>query len=804
MNGLRNAGRFWQGRPARSPAPLGVATAIGALSGASLILFGCADLPAGLLLQSMLLLGLVLWGRGGRSRWLGPVLAGFGWAGLHAGWALALRLPAEWEGRDVEVSGQVVGLPEAEAGRTRFLFRVDPDGEQPEVLRGRLLRLSWHDPSGHEGGGNAGRAELRSGGRWRFGIRLRAPRGLSNPGGFDSERNMVAHRLGATGHVLRPETAQQLHTRNSIDGWRERMAQRIEMRAPASSERFIRALALGDTRGLTGTDWEQLRATGLTHLIAISGFHVGVVASFFAALAGAMWRLCPVLARNWPRPQAMAVVSLLAALGYAAVAGFALPTVRTVLMIGVAMAARLWRRPLGVVHSLALALIAVLAFDPLSLLMAGFWLSFAGVAWLVWCLPRTPAQAWFGFLSAQGVATLGLLPLTMALFGQASLAGPVANLLAIPWWSLVVVPLALLGTALEALHSGWGTGIWRLAAGCFDPSWRLFQWLGSTRVAMQWLSEAPVQALPLALLGAFCLLMPRASPGKPLALLLWLPMLCPPRELPAPGELELVVIDVGQGLSVLVRTAGHSLLYDAGPAVPEGFDAGDRVVLPALRALGVTHLDRIVISHADMDHAGGLDAVRRGIWPDATFAPEGADIERTLPCRAGMAWEWDGVSFRLLHPPVHFPYLGNESSCVLRVEGRYGAVLLPGDLGQVIERRLAREVPEQVRADVVVAGHHGSKGSSAPLFVNATGARLAVMSAGHGNRFGHPDAGVVRRWRRAGAEVINTADSGAIRIWLDADGMALRERRVSRARWWDAARFSDPGKVPAAILSDHE
>ena len=288
------------------------------------------------------------------------------------------------------------------------------------------------------------------------------------------------------------------------------------------------------------------------------------------ATCGALWRLFPALGHAMPRPQAAALAALAGAVAYAGVAGFALPTVRTVLMIAVAVAARLGRRPLRLSGSLALAAIAIVLVDPLALLSAGFWLSFGGVAWLLWCLPDAGRRPLRDFLPAQWVATLGLLPLTAILFGQASLAGPLANLVAVPWWSLVVVPLSLLGTALEAVHDGAGAWAWRAAGACFAPSWQLFERMAASPFALWWLPEAEAWALPVALLAAFWLLLPRGVPGKGLALLLWLPLLWPPRELPAPGGVELHVLDVGQGLALVARTSRHVLLYDAGPAARGG------------------------------------------------------------------------------------------------------------------------------------------------------------------------------------------------------------------------------------------
>lgn len=765
---------------ARTP-PFGIAVAIGLLAG---IGGGLAlpALPPWPLLALAFAVGFALWlVRDAGWRIGGAVLLGFGLAGLAAAATLARQLPAAWEQRDVVVDGRIVELPVIEPRRTRFLFRVDAGATQAAPLRGRLLRLAWYDDR------QAPRVAFESGSRWRLQVRLRAPRGLRNPGASDGEKHALAQRIAASGYVRNPELARRLAPPAGIDAWRERMAARITRAVARESSRFVRALALGDTRGLDQRDWERLRANGLTHLIAISGFHVGLVAGFFALFASAAWWLLPSWGRRVPRPQAAAVAALCGALVYAAVAGFALPTVRTALMIAVVVAAKLWRRPQRAAEALALAGIAVLLVDPLALLGAGFWLSFLGVAWLLWCLPRATSRPLRDFLSAQGVATVGLLPLTAVLFGQASLTGPLANLLAVPWWSLVVVPLALLGTGLETLHAGLGGWAWRLAAQAFDLGWPLFVRLADSPLALWWLPEARWFALPLALLGAFWLLLPRGVSGKPLALLLWLPLLWPSRALPAPGEAELVVIDVGQGLSVLVRTAHHALLYDMGPAVRDGFDAGERAVVPVLHAAGVRRLDAAVVSHGDNDHAGGWPSVQAVFAVGRVLAPEGGPTPAARPCRAGVAWQWDGVRFRFLHPTPHFPYLGNEASCVLRIETAYGAALLTGDIGEVIERDLVRRAPADLQADVVLVPHHGSGGSSDPAFVAATGARHALVSSGAGNRFGHPQPAVVARWCQAGAQVVDTAAGGATQVRLVAGGPGIQQRRLTHPRLWDAA-----------------
>jgi competence protein ComEC len=723
-----------------------------------------------------------------RRRVLGAFLCGFAWTGLHGAYALAVQLPSSLEKQETIVTGRIVDLPEHEPRRTRFLFEIDTDGARRPELQGRTLRLAWYDDE-HRKDASRPRFGLKAGQRWSLPVRLRAPRGLRNPGGADAEKFAVAQRLTATGYVYAPEMAERQSAPHGLEAWREAMSVRIARQVASPCSRFIRALALGDTRALGDADWEVLRANGLTHLIAISGFHVGLVAGFFALIVRGVWWLWPALARRWPLPVTAALAAVSGAALYAAAAGFALPTLRTVLMIAVVAAARTWRRPVRAFAALALAAVAIILVDPLAVTGAGFWLSFLGVAWLLWCLPHGGGHPLREFLSAQGVATLGLLPPSVALFGQASLAGPIANLVAVPWWSLVVVPLALVGLLLEALHPGAGGWAWRLAAWCFDLSWPLFEWLAGSGLALWWLPEPRWFALPLALIAAFWWLLPRGTPGKRLALLLWLPLLWPDRHLPERGGVELLVIDVGQGLSVLVRTHEHALLYDMGPAIRDGFDAGERAVIPALHALGVRRLDRAVISHGDNDHAGGFAAVGVQFPVTDVLAPDGVTLPApSKACTAGLIWNWDGVGFRFLHPPSHFPYLANESSCVLRIDSAHGSILLTGDIGEVIERDLVRLHAEDLRTDVVLVAHHGSAGSSDPAFVDATRPRVALVSSGHGNRFGHPRPDVMQRWRHAGASTFDTSANGALRLRFSARGPDVETRRGAQPRWWDASR----------------
>lgn len=752
------------------------------LSGVSLVQLS-PSLPPLWLGTCGLAVAIGLFLRKNRLRALGAFLLGLAWAGLVGQWVMQSRWSVGEAKRDVLIEGRVLGLPQRAMDSIRFDFRVEAGGSDAPI--GRKVRLSWYGPT----------PAIAPGSRWRLKARLKRPHGTVNPGGYDFEKSALVQRLAATGYVRDSSTARRLQPGRGLDAWRDRLSQKIATSLPHGRGRFVQALVLGDTRGLTDEDWEILRATGLTHQIAISGFHVGMVAGFGVLLVIGLYRLFPTLGRGLPRPQATALGALFFALGYTALAGFALPTVRTLLMIAAALLAKLLRRASSGSDALALALICVLVFDPLSVLTPGFWLSFGGVAWLMWCLPpERKAGVAKPFLSAQGVAALGLLPLTVWFFGQASLPGPLANLMGVPIISLVIVPLALLGLLVLPLSAAAASYCWLAAAVAMEALWRLLKPIGQWPAAAVWLPEPSLAALALAIIGAFWLLLPRGLPGKGLAVLLFLPLLWPNLHLPRLGEAQITVIDVGQGLSVLVRTSDHALLFDAGPASERGLDFGEAAVVPALRALGVRHLDRIILSHGDNDHAGGAAAVRKAFPGARVSAPEGwAGVGMSL-CQRADHWTWNGVNFRILHPPPLFPYLRNDSSCVLRIEAGGHVALLPGDIGRHVETRLIREQSHWLRADLLVVPHHGSGTSSSLEFVTAVQPRWAVLTTGAENRFGLPRADIVERYRQAGSVPLNTAGTGALRFTLGREGAVLREnRRQDRARYWRELLVSGSG-----------
>jgi competence protein ComEC len=769
----------------RRVAPAGPAVACALLAGATSVQVAPALPPVGATLVATATL-VLLWAWRAEALVRVPVVfvLGAAWAAHAGSAALALRLPVALEGAEVEVEGFIDGLPRRGERSDRFelAHATVQVGTRTERIDG-IVRLAVYDE----------RRALVPGQRVRAIAKLKRPRGTQNPGGFDFERFALQQRVAATGYVrawldappARPAAIDGL--RLAASGWIAR-----EVR-DARIAGLLRALAVGDQGAIDDRDWDVLRATGTTHLIAISGFHVGVVAGLAALLAGLAFRIRPALALRVPRRQGEAAGALLGAIGYSLLAGMSLPVLRTLLMLAVLLGAQLGRRALGPASGLALALVALLAFDPLAVLSAGFWLSFVGVAWLMFCLGgesgRPRLLPTFG--RAQVAMAIGLLPLTAWFFQQGAVAGPLANLAAVPVVSLLVVPLLLLAVLLHVWLPLLAGALLGLAAWLLAVLWRLLEALASLPWAQAWLPEPGGAALLLALVGALLLLLPRAVPGRALGLLLFAPLLLPARDAPVRGGFDVVVIDVGQGLSVLVRTARHALLYDAGAAPPGGLDQGEAAVVPAVRALGVRRLDALVLSHDDNDHAGGGPSVIAALRPRRILSGSG-----TLPgvrCAAGMVWHWDGVRFELLHPPASFPEVGNDASCVLRIASGAASALLPGDLSADMERRLVREGRV---APVVLSlmSHHGSANSSSPEFLDALRPRVAVASAGYRSRFGHPAPAALARHEARGVTVEATVATGALAFRFAPDGSwrRLARRETVRRYWHEPAVAPEP------------
>ena len=698
-----------------------------------------------------------------RSYPLALFLFGFSWACLSAQSALDDRLAAELDGRTLWLQGQVVGLPEMRDGVVRFELAAAQSRRADLPAR---LRLAWY----------AG-PELHAGETWRLAVRLKRPHGLVNPQSFDYEAWLLAQRIGATGTV---KTGQRVAAVEGPKAWRDSLRQRLLQIDAQGREGALTALVLGDASGLSAADWRLLQDTGTVHLMVISGQHIGLLATLLYGLVAGLARL-GWWPRHWPWLPWACACAFAGALAYGWLAGFEVPVQRACVMVGLVLLWR-WRfRHLGVWLPFLIALLAVLLLEPLASLQPGFWLSFGAVAWLIVIFGgRLGAWSWWRTLvRAQWAMALGLLPLLLALGLPVSASAPLANLFAVPWVGLAVVPLALLGTLLLPVPM-LGEGLLWLAGGLLEL---LFVLLGQMAAWLPaWLPSAlPLWSWALVACGVLLLLLPTGVPLRGMGWLLLLPLFYSPNPRPLPGQAEVWMLDVGQGTAVLLRTHGHDLLYDAGARFGD-FDMGERVVLPSLRARGVDKLDLMLISHADNDHAGGAQAVARAMLVERVLSGEPRGLPAVLQasaCEAGQSWQWDGVKFATWRWAQAAD--SNQASCVLLVEANGERLLLTGDIDSYAEQALL-ESEFDVRADWLLVPHHGSRSSSSPAFVRAVAPHAALLSRGHLNTFGHPHAEVIERYAALPARLYDNVELGAVRIQLGA--FAIAQGLRGQSRFW--------------------
>ena len=767
---------------------------------------------------------------------------GFGSAGLRAGVFLAESLNPALEGRDITVTGVVAAMPQRNEAGLRFRFDVELARQQGHgaavasatpVKLPPSIYLGWY--SGVFGASRATPdlqrqpEDVRAGERWQMTVRLKAPHGGSNPHGFDYELWLWEQGLQATGYVragAKDAVAQRLAQTWShpVEVARQRVRDAIFERVPDRKlAGVIAALVVGDQNAIERADWDVFRATGVAHLMSISGLHVTMFAWAAALGVGWLWRRSQRLCLAYPAQSAGLIGGVLLASAYALFSGWGVPAQRTILMLATVGLLRLSgkRWPWPLVWMLACAVVVVL--DPWALMQAGFWLSFVAVGVLFATDSRasyvygtrargindrelaagaSPGASMAGFFAWQGsaaravmglgasftasvreqwVITLALTPLTLLLFGQVSVVGLVANALAIPWVTLLVTPLALLGIFFAPI---WDAAAWAVQA----LAWYL-QLLVRLPFASISIAQAPLWAGAAGLLGGILLAMRLPWPVRALGLPLLLPVLLWQAPRPAMGQFEVLAADIGQGNAVIVRTATHALVYDAGPRFSRESDAGHRVVVPLLRALDLK-VDTVMLSHRDVDHTGGAIAVL-AMQPQAALVSSIEDghelqaVRRATRCVAGQRWQWDGVDFEVLHPQAADYKAGNKSnamSCVLRIANGTHSALLAGDIEQPQEAALVAS-GIRLKSDLLLVPHHGSKTSSSAAFLDAVQPQLALVQAGYRNRFGHPVAAVMERYNERKIRVFDSPHCGAA-TWRSAQPQEVVCQRLAALRYW--------------------
>jgi len=744
---------------------------------------GLAELP-GPGVYVLLPLALLVIGWLPRCRALGFFLLGVLWACYRAGVVLAAGLPTDIEGMSAVITGRVAGLPERVDGRLRFEFDTETLTAGGHTQRGcGRVRLDWRSPPA-----------LHPGETWRLTVRLKQPHGMRNPGGFDYERWLFQRRVRATGYVLDSGASVRLAAAPpSIDGLRELVRDRLAATVGHDPQAgVLTALAIGARDGISPDQWRVFFRTGVGHLMAISGLHIGLLAGFGYFLGRWLWSL-PILTLLYvPAPRIAAVTALVAAAGYAALAGLEVPAQRTVVMIAAVLAASWTGHRSAGIDTLLVALLAVLILDPLAVLQAGFWLSFVAVALLMYSTggPARHAGLWWRLGRAHVAMAIGLMPLSMILFEQNPVLGPVANLVAVPWVSFVVVPMTLIGTAVLPFSDFSGYWLLRGALLALDLLWAFLVPIADLDFAV-WRQPMPgPMSAASAVVGVLILLLPHGLPSRWIGLLWLAPALLSRPAGPQPGEVWMTVLDVGQGLAVVARTSRHTLVFDTGPKWSERFDTGSSVLVPYLRHVGVGAIDTLVISHGDNDHIGGAAGLRREIEVGAILSSVAERLPAAVPCAAGQSWNWDGVGFAMLHPEAGAAASENDRSCVLRIRSRDYAVLLPGDIEAGAERQLLARYGDDLRAAVLIAPHHGSRTSSTPAFLRAVRPDYVVYPAGYRNRYRHPHPEIRDRYRDLGAQELVTGAEGAVEFRPDPGRppMVSSWRRQALRYWHDRDR----------------
>lgn len=751
------------------------------------------------------------------------------------------RLDESLVGRSIIVSGQVASVPVVTEDVQRFEFNVMslhilPTGASEEPLAAtdypEKLRLSWYygEP-------------VNAGETWQLEVRLKPPHGFMNPGGFDFERWLFQQGIDATGYVRPSESNRRQLTASlySIDRIRQYLSRQLDAitekkqlsgdTASAASIALVKALAIGDKSSISARQWRILSNTGTSHLMAISGLHIGLAALFGYLL---IRHITPVfIMKRMPAQHVAIIAGVIMALLYALIAGLSIATQRAIIMLSVLSIMALLRRNCRPVDSLGLAMIVVLLIEPAAVLSAGFWFSFSAVAVIyisVLSANGTSVSLLHRLMSTlkqwirlQLMISLFLMPLSLFMFQQASLISPLANLLLIPYVSFLVVPVILLAIPCAFLLHDAAEVLFNLAATLLDFIWPLLAYLSALPYAF-WV-KGDVDLIELLLATAAMLLLyfskaivtfaasrfvniALAADGiilcwlfRCLCCLLFIPLVVTDEQMLSAGDYQLTVLDVGQGSAAVVRTANHVLVFDSGARFSDRMDAGSSVLLPYLRSQSIGKLDRLIVSHGDMDHIGGAQSLLDE-FPEADLV--GQDIEalvlqktgagRKQACDAGMQWQWDGVIFDIVSPeasaakkslPSQKAAKRNNHSCVLRISSDSGSVLLTGDIEKSVEDRLLEKYPGQLSADILIVPHHGSNTSSSPAFIAAVNPKLALISVGYKNRYRLPSALVTARYEAAGCELVTTDSSGAVTIKLLAtEGISVTRYRETARKYW--------------------
>lgn len=716
-------------------------------------------------------------------------LMGFCWVLFYAHWVTAWSLSKELENKNLLVTGTIASLPQTKTLVTSFTFATATIANESHKTK---LKLSWY---GRE------HPPLFCGDQWQLQVRLKRPHGTLNPGGFDYEKYLFEHHFRATGYIVTsPEN--KLLTSKWYHQPFNRLRQMLQTKMRQSLLQLpmtgiITTLVLGDESDITAEEWQTFRATGTSYLMAISGLHIGLLASIVFFVVDFLWRRSRTWALILPAKCAAAVAAFFTAFIYSALSGFSIPTQRAMIMLAVFLGAIFFRRNVAPWNAFFLALLLVLLIDPLAVLAIGFWLSFAAVAAIIYiscyrktifvaAVPSRHIRSIKKFLYLQFALTIALLPLTLFYFGAISFSSIIANIIAMPGVCLIVVPLSIVGALLPGYFGGWV--LW-LAARIMLLIWEWLEWLSHFTLFSWQHAVSNWWLLAAAIIGTLILLAPRGFPARIIGLVYFLPLILYTPATPPSGGFRFTLLDVGQGLASVIQTKHHTLIYDTGMKQLQG-DSGTAIVIPFLQQAGIRDVAMMVVSHGDSDHIGGAASILKmtSVGEVYTSVPARFAPGVAQNCYAGKTWNWDGVNFKFLAPERKTNYMGNNASCVLKVTNGTQSVLLTGDIESDAEKSLTHAYVNELKSDIIIAPHHGSRTSSTAEFIYAVAPKYVLYPIGYRNRFHFPSKVVVRRYQDFGATMADTAASGAITFNFTAQAEIVTPefyREIYRKYWND-------------------
>lgn len=718
------------------------------------------------------------------ARICGAMVAGFCWTFSVASSHSNDILPITLEKQRVTFAGTVATIPVHYGDIISFVIFPDQPPTGPIKLP-RKISLKIYQDKGK--GAVLDHGAIRVNDRIEVQAKLSRPRGYANPGVFDYEQWLFAQRIGARGYVYHFHLLERKSSGWGLNDLRQFFITRLKAyESSIAHTGSIIALGLGFSSAIPRPENDMLIATGVRHLFAVSGLHINLVFAFFFLIFRYLYARILLSISTYPTRSAALLMALPATVAYAVLAGFSLPTQRAlVALIGVVIA---WhcKRKLSAGQVLCAVAIAILLYDPLATLSISFWLSFGATALIVFYLySESKGKVWLRLAKFQIYLSLGMACLSMLLFSRGSLTALMANLVTVPYVSFVLLPASLISVLALPWEGVISETLVQVTSGLYGIFWSIIT--GFYDYGIEWYWQVPGWIFALLIAGLLLIkVLPRYR-YKALALTLCLPFLYNQNaHFPEPGTFKIDFLDVGQGLSVLIRTHRKVLLYDAGPSFRSGFNTGDAVVIPYLRSLAIGKLDMLIVSHRDNDHSGGIAAVLNNINVQQILSGEplqGSLPGLDMPCHAGQSWVWDGVRFEILHPRIGSSWSGNNASCVLKVSNDCHSVLLAGDIEIAAERSLLNDT--RLQSDVLLVPHHGSKTSSSERFIEAVNPQFAIAATGYKNRYGFPDPDIVKRYHLRDIYITNTDNSGMVSLYAQNSApISIESWRKQRRRYW--------------------